>query len=284
MDELQAFASHLKLDIGGVAYHLYKLFTPSPITAATHILSITTRRRPGITDLSIAFDIVDAAMLKIAGLETPGDLTDWERAHEISIKAIAEQSAANLAAYPRQTQIGVFALFLEMSDLSVYFLQLNLLDLKAFPDLFPELESPFAKRAMFGIPVEGEDWVAMLKQRATASAFEMKDGSVPGMTLREYERWKEGVRPTSADFAGREAGTGRAAHVSSLLTSSATSTFNWQAISLSQRVVGNRASAVLHRRVSIGPVWTIEQWLKPQTGGLETSFTSAFTRNWVRMY
>ena len=51
------------------------------------------------------------------------------------------------------------------------------------------------KRRVFGVMRDGEDWEAMLKRRATLSASVKRAASagVPETTLREYDRWKEGV-------------------------------------------------------------------------------------------
>ena len=52
------------------------------------------------------------------------------------------------------------------------------------------------KRAMYGIPQDGDDWAAILKRRASLSTLVQRDATpgVPKMSLREYDRWKEGVR------------------------------------------------------------------------------------------
>lgn len=57
-------------------------------------------------------------------------------------------------------------------------------------------EDDFNRRCLFGIVPDGGDWEVMLKKRATVSASKMRRASqgVPEMSLREYERWKEGVR------------------------------------------------------------------------------------------
>lgn len=84
----------------------------------------------------------------------------------------------------------MYVLVLEEWIRTVYALPLSLPDIT---QLALRPSEHLKKLAMFGILEEGKEWVAVLKRRAEASDVQQKEGLVPEMTLREYDRWRDGV-------------------------------------------------------------------------------------------
>lgn len=176
-------------------YTLYKLLTPHPLLN-THILKITVRRLPSITDLSVAFEIVDTLLLALDDISFPdGPPSPSEIATGSSPKETLLKVIKNAQEHPKSRQHQAHVFMFDQTTKNAYALPMTLMDVRTIPAF--ETSSPLKRKAMFGILGETENWEEMLKQRSKVSAVVKKEGivsGVPKMTLREYERWKDGVR------------------------------------------------------------------------------------------
>lgn len=97
-------------DIGSVLYTLYKLLTPHRIDE-THILVITTRRRPAVTDASVAFEIIDAKL--VAHTDLPGKGSLHEKAIGISIQDMVKTLTAKSSERVEASDVSTTALVVD---------------------------------------------------------------------------------------------------------------------------------------------------------------------------
>ncbi|KAL8286650.1 hypothetical protein RQP46_004178 [Phenoliferia psychrophenolica] len=185
---LRAFSNALKPDIGAALYTVYKILTPRPLLN-THILTITVRRLPSISDPSLAFEIVDTLLLALDDLSSDGPLSRFETIIGYSLKDTIESLVKNSQEFPKPRQHQAHVLMFDETSKLVFGLPLSLMDVSTFP---LKADDHYERKVVFGVLGEKEDWEEMLRRRAKVSAVAMKEGVVPEMTLREYDRWKDG--------------------------------------------------------------------------------------------
>ncbi|KAL8286604.1 hypothetical protein RQP46_004132 [Phenoliferia psychrophenolica] len=179
----------LKPDICAALYTIYKILTPHPLIH-THILTITVRRLPSITDPSLTFEVVNISLLALDEISSEGPLSPFETSIGYSLEETVQLLTKNAKDHPKLGRHQAHVVMFDETSSILFSLPLSLMDVSTVASF--NVDNQSRRKMQFGILGDTEDWEEMLRTRAKVSAVGIKEGVAPEMSPREYERWKEG--------------------------------------------------------------------------------------------
>lgn len=184
----------IKPDITSALYSAFKMGGARPLNT-THFVELSLPRKPDIADLSIAWEIRNVQLKPISALRKE---TAYENVAKVTGRHMADEVDQLIASSlrsppPRMEHLGLVMLREDQGEGHHHLVPQYMLDLDVVASRKKQLSREML-RGLFGSWGDDDDWAARLIKRSKLSHSVKKAEMTPEMSLREYDRWTDGVR------------------------------------------------------------------------------------------